>query len=103
MPAFEDKLPDDSEAKAIADTMPHLQHIELCFGRFGDSDVSEILAKCKALTDRSKTPNHRFKSNGKMKDSSTVRLDTDSPPNETVGLRYPTEDTDTPLGLRCRV
>ncbi|MFS7988242.1 putative leucine-rich repeat domain superfamily, F-box-like domain superfamily [Helianthus anomalus] len=50
MPAFEDQLPDDSEAKAIADTMPHLQHIELCFGRFGDSGVSEILAKCKALT-----------------------------------------------------
>ncbi|KAJ0752080.1 putative leucine-rich repeat domain superfamily [Helianthus annuus] len=48
MPAFEDQLPDDFEA--IADTMPHLQHIELCFGRFGDSGVSEILAKCKALT-----------------------------------------------------
>ncbi|KAJ0735233.1 putative leucine-rich repeat domain superfamily [Helianthus annuus] len=46
MPAFEDQLPDDSEAKAIADAMPHLQHIELCFSRFG----SEILTKCKALT-----------------------------------------------------
>ncbi|MFS7930946.1 putative leucine-rich repeat domain superfamily [Helianthus anomalus] len=50
MSAFEDELPDDFEAKAIADTMPHLQHIELCFGRFGDSSVSKILAKCKALT-----------------------------------------------------
>ncbi|KAI7727214.1 hypothetical protein M8C21_022509 [Ambrosia artemisiifolia] len=51
MPAFEDQLPvDDSETKAIAETMPHLQQIELCFGRFGDSGVSEILSKCKALT-----------------------------------------------------
>ncbi|MFS7997258.1 hypothetical protein Hanom_Chr12g01139571 [Helianthus anomalus] len=30
--------------------MPYLQHIVVCFGRFGDSGVSEILAKCKALT-----------------------------------------------------
>ncbi|XP_076899201.1 F-box protein FBW2-like [Bidens hawaiensis] len=41
---------DESEAKAIAETMPNLHHIELCFGRFGDSGVSEILTKCKAVT-----------------------------------------------------
>ncbi|MFS7989528.1 putative leucine-rich repeat domain superfamily [Helianthus anomalus] len=41
---------DDSEATTIARTMPRLQQIELCFGRFGDSGLSEILAKCKAIT-----------------------------------------------------
>ncbi|XP_076896129.1 F-box protein FBW2-like [Bidens hawaiensis] len=41
---------DDSEATTIAHTMPHLQHLELCFGRFSDSGLSEILEKCKALT-----------------------------------------------------
>ncbi|KAL8214077.1 hypothetical protein R6Q57_003526 [Mikania cordata] len=41
---------DDSEAKAIADTMLNLQHIELCSGRFGDLGMFEILTKCKSLT-----------------------------------------------------
>ncbi|KAI3742892.1 hypothetical protein L1987_60590 [Smallanthus sonchifolius] len=41
---------DDSEAKTVADTMPNLQHIELCSGQFGDLGLSEILTKCKALT-----------------------------------------------------
>ncbi|KAI3676643.1 hypothetical protein L1987_86255 [Smallanthus sonchifolius] len=41
---------DDCEAKTVADTMPNLQHIELCSGHFGDSGLSEILTKCKALT-----------------------------------------------------
>nr|KAJ0225797.1 hypothetical protein LSAT_V11C100039240 [Lactuca sativa] len=40
---------DDSEAKAIADTMPKLQHLKLWFGRFGDSGLCEILSKCKYL------------------------------------------------------
>ncbi|KAI3739258.1 hypothetical protein L2E82_29657 [Cichorium intybus] len=43
---LEDSLPtNDSEPKSIADTMPKLQKIELCFGRFGDSGLSEILTK----------------------------------------------------------
>ncbi|CAI9275011.1 unnamed protein product [Lactuca saligna] len=41
---------DNSEAKTIADTMPNLQRIELCFGSFGDWGLSEILTKCKSLT-----------------------------------------------------
>ncbi|XP_076899199.1 F-box protein FBW2-like [Bidens hawaiensis] len=51
LPAFDVELPvDDSEAKAIAETMPNLQRIEVCLGRFGDSGVNEILTKCKAVT-----------------------------------------------------
>ncbi|KAK9999374.1 hypothetical protein SO802_018977 [Lithocarpus litseifolius] len=42
--------PDDSEAMIIADTMPGLQHLELCYGRFGDDGLEAILAKCTALT-----------------------------------------------------
>ena len=42
--------PDDSEAMIIADTMPGLQHLELCYGRFGDVGLEAILAKCTALT-----------------------------------------------------
>ncbi|KVI05226.1 F-box protein FBW2-like [Cynara cardunculus var. scolymus] len=41
---------DDSEAKTIATTMVSLQRIELCFGRFGDMGISEIVTKCKSLT-----------------------------------------------------
>lgn len=41
---------DESEAKTIAHTMPSLQRIELCYGKFGNSGVSEILTKCKSLT-----------------------------------------------------
>ncbi|CAI9269541.1 unnamed protein product [Lactuca saligna] len=40
---------DDSEAKAIADNMPKLQHLKLWFGRFGDSGLCEIVSKCKYL------------------------------------------------------
>nr|XP_043630925.1 F-box protein FBW2-like [Erigeron canadensis] len=51
MPPIEDNLPfDDSEAITIASTMPHLQHIELCCGQFGDSGLFEMLHKCKSLT-----------------------------------------------------
>ncbi|CAI9269544.1 unnamed protein product [Lactuca saligna] len=50
LPIEDSKPMDDSEAKAIADTMPKLQRIELCFGGFGDFGVSEILNKCKLLT-----------------------------------------------------
>ncbi|KAK1426631.1 hypothetical protein QVD17_15308 [Tagetes erecta] len=51
MPPLDTCMPtDDSEPKAIADTMPHLQHIELCFARFGDSGLFEMLTKCKSLT-----------------------------------------------------
>ncbi|KAI3742894.1 hypothetical protein L1987_60592 [Smallanthus sonchifolius] len=50
MPPLDAHSPtDDSEPKTVADTMPNLQHIELCFGRFGDSGLSEILTKCKSL------------------------------------------------------
>lgn len=50
-PVLEDSSPiDDSEPKMIADTMPKLQNLELCFGKFGDSGISEILTKCKSLT-----------------------------------------------------
>lgn len=40
---------DDSEAKAIAETMPKLEHIDLSFGQFGDMGLVEILNKCKSL------------------------------------------------------
>ena len=42
--------PDDSEAMIIADTMPGLQHLELCYGRFSDVGLDTIFAKCNALT-----------------------------------------------------
>ncbi|KAI3719667.1 hypothetical protein L6452_20569 [Arctium lappa] len=41
---------DDSEAKIIAKTMSNLQQLELCYGRFGDAGLSEILTNCKSLT-----------------------------------------------------
>ncbi|KAJ9558287.1 hypothetical protein OSB04_012901 [Centaurea solstitialis] len=41
---------DDSEAKAIADTMPNLRWLQLCSGKFGKLGLFEILAKCKLLT-----------------------------------------------------
>lgn len=41
---------DDSEAKIIAKTMSKLQQLELCYGRFGDAGLSEILTNCKSLT-----------------------------------------------------
>ncbi|KAJ9558280.1 hypothetical protein OSB04_012894 [Centaurea solstitialis] len=41
---------DDSEAKAIADTMPNLRWLQLCAGKFGKPGLFEILAKCKLLT-----------------------------------------------------
>lgn len=53
MPPLEEACPtpiNDSEAKTIAETMPNLQNIELCCGQFGDSGLSEILNKCKSLT-----------------------------------------------------
>ncbi|KAD4888114.1 hypothetical protein E3N88_20187 [Mikania micrantha] len=52
MPPITDGFPatDDSEAKAIADTMPNLYHIELCFGQFGDPGLLEIVTTCKLLT-----------------------------------------------------
>ncbi|GKA07489.1 F-box protein FBW2-like protein [Tanacetum coccineum] len=51
MPPLEACSPiDDSETKAIAETMPNLKQINLCFGRFGDMGLSEILMKCKSLT-----------------------------------------------------
>ncbi|KAJ0735232.1 putative leucine-rich repeat domain superfamily, F-box-like domain superfamily [Helianthus annuus] len=40
---------ENSEAEAIANTMPYLQHFELNFGDFNDSALSEILTKCKSL------------------------------------------------------
>nr|GEZ22820.1 F-box protein FBW2-like [Tanacetum cinerariifolium] len=51
MPPLEACSPiDDSKTKAIAETMPNLKQINLCFGRFGDMGLSEILMKCKSLT-----------------------------------------------------
>nr|XP_043612324.1 F-box protein FBW2-like [Erigeron canadensis] len=50
MPPLDASSPvNDSEAKAIADTMPCLEWIELCFGQFGDSGLSEIITKCNSL------------------------------------------------------
>ncbi|KAI3764228.1 hypothetical protein L2E82_14233 [Cichorium intybus] len=43
-------LIDDSEPYIIANSMSNLQHLELCFGCFGDAGLSEILTKCKSLT-----------------------------------------------------
>ncbi|KAK1426630.1 hypothetical protein QVD17_15307 [Tagetes erecta] len=48
-PVDADSPTNDSEPKAIANTMPHLQHLELCFGRFGDAGLLEIMIKCKSL------------------------------------------------------
>nr|GEX01230.1 hypothetical protein [Tanacetum cinerariifolium] len=51
MPPLEASSPiDDSETKAMAETMPNLKQINLCFGRFGDMGLSKILIKCKSLT-----------------------------------------------------
>ncbi|XP_042757526.1 F-box protein FBW2 [Lactuca sativa] len=41
---------DDSEANVIANSMLNLQHLELCYGCFGEGGLSEILTKCKSLT-----------------------------------------------------
>ncbi|XP_071719696.1 F-box protein FBW2-like [Rutidosis leptorrhynchoides] len=41
---------DDSEAETIAKTMPNVQHIELCSGRFSEWGLTEILTKCKSIT-----------------------------------------------------
>ncbi|PWA91886.1 F-BOX WITH WD-40 2 [Artemisia annua] len=51
-PPFDAYCPpiDDSETKAIAETMPNLTQIYLCFGQFGNIGLSEVLNKCKSLT-----------------------------------------------------
>lgn len=41
---------DESEAKAIANTMPGLRRLELAYGRFSDHGLDTILTNCEALT-----------------------------------------------------
>ncbi|KVH97380.1 F-box protein FBW2-like [Cynara cardunculus var. scolymus] len=43
-------LIDDSEAKMIAKTMSNIQQLELCYGRFSNAGLSEIVNNCKSLT-----------------------------------------------------
>lgn len=40
---------DESEAMAVANTMPSVRHLELAYGRFSDLGLDAILTKCTSL------------------------------------------------------